>query len=397
MKRSIVYVLFLSIAAPFFGGGYFVFQYFFSSSPEEPIESHPSFSAKTSFKSVPLLIGTTAIEVEIADTPAKQIQGLSKRQSMPEDRGMLFVYQKPGRYAFWMKEMKFPLDFLWIDEEYTIVEISRNISPDTYPQVFQPKSPVQYVLEVNAGWAERKNISLGEKIVFLENEKLEFVKQREDDPQEALPGKDPKEDSFQEQSVLFDVPFTPQAPFGDWEDERQQNACEEAAALMAMRWVEGRELSRKEAEEEIIAISEYERWKYGHFHDTSAKDVVERIFQGYFQYENVEVFFGISSQDILQELLRGNIVIVPVNGQKLKNPYFTPPGPIEHMLLIRGYDAEKKEFITNDPGTRRGEGYRYPQDVLEGALQDYPTGYHLPIQKRERAMIVVRPDGEHKD
>src|SRR3989344_7509187 len=72
--------------------------------------------------------------------------------------------------------------------------------------------------------------------------------------------------------VLLNVPFTPQAPFGDWGDSRQQDGCEEASALMAMRWVQGRGLSKDEALKEILAISDYETATYGHFHDTSAQD-----------------------------------------------------------------------------------------------------------------------------
>jgi len=78
-----------------------------------------------------------------------------------------------------------------------------------------------------------------------------------------------------------------------------------------------------------------------------------------------------------------------MNGQMMHNPYFTPPGPPRHMILIRGYDANKKIFITNDPGTRNGELYEYNYDVLFNAIRDYPTGYHELINVVEKNMIVV--------
>ncbi|MCK4891623.1 MAG: hypothetical protein KAS78_03060, partial [Candidatus Pacebacteria bacterium] len=82
--------------------------------------------------------------------------------------------------------------------------------------------------------------------------------------------------------------------------------------------------------------------------------------------------------------------IVPTNGQKLGNPYYTPPGPVTHNLVIIGYDITEKEFITNDPGTRHGEKYRYSEDILENALFDYPTGFHERVEEIKIAMIVVR-------
>ncbi|MEK7123181.1 MAG: C39 family peptidase [Patescibacteria group bacterium] len=192
--------------------------------------------------------------------------------------------------------------------------------------------------------------------------------------------------------ILFDVPFTAQAPFGNWSDDRQQDGCEEASALMAVRWARGLSLTLEEAEQEIIAISEFERITYGGYHDTSARDTAKRIIQGYFEYNNFEVKNTITARDIIAELKNGNLVIVPVNGRKMGNPYYTPPGPIEHQLVIIGYDKKADEFIANDPGTRRGKGFRYATSVLENALQNYLTGYKEPITTIEKNMIVIKRD-----
>ncbi|MCR4323087.1 MAG: C39 family peptidase [Candidatus Azambacteria bacterium] len=189
--------------------------------------------------------------------------------------------------------------------------------------------------------------------------------------------------------VLLDVPFTVQAPFGGWADARQDYGCEEASILMAMHWVRGEELSPAQAEKEIIAISEFENEQYGDFHDTSAEDTL-KVMKAYFKYENAFVKFDIGTQDIKDELAQGNVVIVPIDGRQVGNPYYTPPGPPKHKLVIRGYDDATQEFITNDPGTKRGEGYRYKYDVLEAALLDYPTGINEPITEIRTAMIVVQ-------
>lgn len=190
-------------------------------------------------------------------------------------------------------------------------------------------------------------------------------------------------------SVLFDVPFTSQAPFGNWSDARKQDGCEEAAVIMAMAWVKGETLDPNSVDNEINKIAEYEEETVGTFHDTSAFDTVETIFKGYFEYDNAEARYQIGKEDIIKELMAGNLIIVPTRGQLLGNPNYTPPGPVTHNLVVIGYDIKTKEFITNDPGTRKGKGYRYNEDVLIDAIIDYPTGSHEKIVEEKTAMIIV--------
>ena len=104
--------------------------------------------------------------VDIADTPEEHTQGLSGRDKMAENKGMLFVFPVSNTPGFWMKEMNFSLDFIWINEAGIIVDITKNISPETYPEIFRPSSPIKYVLEVNAGWADNHNIKIGDKVSF---------------------------------------------------------------------------------------------------------------------------------------------------------------------------------------------------------------------------------------
>lgn len=191
--------------------------------------------------------------------------------------------------------------------------------------------------------------------------------------------------------TLHIVPFISQAPTGKWFDARFQDGCEEASVLMAMRWVQGKGLTAVEAEKEIVAMSDYEQKTFGNFHDTSAHDTLEHLVKMYFEHSNAEVRYDISADDIRLELEFGSVVIVPADGRLLGNPYYTPPGPEHHMLVVIGYDPAMDEFITNDPGTRRGEGFRYDAGVFETAIRDYPTGNHEPfLQDRRTAMIVVR-------
>jgi len=188
---------------------------------------------------------------------------------------------------------------------------------------------------------------------------------------------------------VLDIPFTSQAPFEEWDNSIYQDGCEEAASIMVVYWALEKGLNKEIANKEIVAISEYETENFGGFIDTSAVDTIKRIIQGYFGYNGVLVREGVVLSDIINEIEKGKAVIVPANGRLLGNPYFTPPGPERHNLVIRGYDSETKEFITNDPGTKRGEIYRYDEQVLFNAIRDYPTGNHLPIEKIKKNMIVV--------
>lgn len=190
--------------------------------------------------------------------------------------------------------------------------------------------------------------------------------------------------------ILHDVPFAPQAPFGEWSDPRQQDGCEETSVMMAMHWVRGdTSITLEEAKREILAIADWEQAEYGNYHDTSAEDTVKWIFNRYYNYDNVRVVKNIDADDIIKELERGNLVVVPADGIALNNPHFTPPGPERHMLVVIGYDYSKNEFIMNDPGTKFGESYRYKKSVLFDAIRDYPTGNHVPISSMDKNMVVV--------
>lgn len=186
------------------------------------------------------------------------------------------------------------------------------------------------------------------------------------------------------------VPFISQAPLAQWSDSRQQDGCEEAAVIMAMAWVKGETtLDKTKTRDLIIKISDFEKKEYGEYRDVSVSDVVKNIFKGWFKYEKVRVIEKVTLEQIKKELAKGNLVLAPTNGQVLKNPNFKSPGPERHMVLIKAYDAKKKQFITNDPGTRNGENYRYSEAVLFKAIRAYPTGYHKKIVGAPKSVIIV--------
>ena len=113
-----------------------------------------------------LTIGTTTLHAAIAASPESQAQGLSNTLQILPDQGMLFVFDSPLVPRFWMKDMRYPLDMIWIDEHKHVVDVTNDVTPDSYPQTYAPKSPVQYVLEVEAGFALKHGIVEGTTVSF---------------------------------------------------------------------------------------------------------------------------------------------------------------------------------------------------------------------------------------
>ncbi len=111
-------------------------------------------------------LGRQTIRVSVADTESTRKQGLSGRSGLAGDEGMLFVFPKDGNYAFWMKDMRFSIDILWLSSDGVVVYMAQNVSPDTYPQNFAPNTPARYVLELPAGYAGAHTLEIGDMVEF---------------------------------------------------------------------------------------------------------------------------------------------------------------------------------------------------------------------------------------
>lgn len=105
--------------------------------------------------------------VEIADTPKLQERGLMFRTNLPEDQGMLFIFNETAAYSFWMKNTKIPLDIIWLDENQEIVYIVKNMQPcpeNSQCPIVSPRATAAYVLELNAGTTDRLWLQNGDKM-----------------------------------------------------------------------------------------------------------------------------------------------------------------------------------------------------------------------------------------
>ncbi|MCS7133368.1 MAG: DUF192 domain-containing protein [Candidatus Caldarchaeum sp.] len=112
---------------------------------------------------------TRVFYVEVAKTDTERSRGLSGRPNLPEDAGMLFVFKQPGKYGFWMYEMRFSIDIIWLDESKQVVHIVEKAQPCNPTEacpVFVPDKDAKYVLEVNAGISEKVGLKIGDVVEF---------------------------------------------------------------------------------------------------------------------------------------------------------------------------------------------------------------------------------------
>jgi len=141
--------------------------FFFSPVSKSPKIDLPFFPQKSVVSA--LEINGSKLKVEIADNESSRNKGLSNRESLATDEGMLFIFPKPDKYAFWMKGMKFPLDFIWI-KDLAVVDLLSNIQPpksgekDESLPIYSSKAEFNKVLEVSTGTIGRLNIKVGDAI-----------------------------------------------------------------------------------------------------------------------------------------------------------------------------------------------------------------------------------------
>ena len=111
-------------------------------------------------------VGDDVFLVEIADTPEERTKGLSGRPGLAANRGMLFLFDRPDLYGFWMKDMKFSINIIWIKEN-RVVGITEELEPDTNPnpKIYYPPTLVDKVLEVRAGVVRERNIRVGDEVI----------------------------------------------------------------------------------------------------------------------------------------------------------------------------------------------------------------------------------------
>lgn len=118
---------------------------------------------------IPITINVATLNVWVADTDRLRSKGLSGKLSMPQNYGMLFLFPKAGYYTFWMKDMSFPLDFVWIRDK-KIVDMTLNVEhpkrkSDPLPY-YSSKETVNAVLELNAQSVAKYGLHVGDSVSY---------------------------------------------------------------------------------------------------------------------------------------------------------------------------------------------------------------------------------------
>ncbi len=112
------------------------------------------------------MIGNQKYVLDVADTPVALEKGLGGRSSMPSNKGMLFILASSSDNCFWMKDMKFPLDMVWLDNNGKVIHTAADVKPDSYPNQYCSEGQPKYVVELNAGNIKCGNIRDGQAILF---------------------------------------------------------------------------------------------------------------------------------------------------------------------------------------------------------------------------------------
>jgi len=186
--------------------------------------------------------------------------------------------------------------------------------------------------------------------------------------------------------VELPVPFICQFP-GLVSGMPWADACEEASIIMATHYARNEPLAGAASYKEIVKMIKYQQTCWGGQDNLSAKKAAD-LMSEYFDYHKYKIIYSFGIEDMRRELAQGNIILAPMAGQLLDNRYYNLPAPIFHYIVFTGYDDQTGEFITNDCGTKRGEGYRYKYQVAFNAIHDW-NGSEKNIRKEKKAMIVV--------
>lgn len=169
-------------------------------------------------------------------------------------------------------------------------------------------------------------------------------------------------------SVKITMWFASQAPYGDW-SEPWQNACEEASIIIVRHYLISVPLDKDIMHNEILQLVDWQNQNWSGNNNLTSEETLLLAQSNYGL--NGKVIYDYSVDQIKQYIVDGIPVIIPADGRLLGNPNFRNGGPEYHMLVIKGYN--QTQFITNDPGTRKGENYLYTFDTIIKSIKN-PAG-----------------------
>ena len=164
------------------------------------------------------------------------------------------------------------------------------------------------------------------------------------------------------------VPFTSQAPTGDW-SEPWQNACEETSIYMVSSFYANDPIKRDQAVAQIKEIFKVKNADIKVSKDESLATISQLIVDLKLPW-TTQIVSDPTKEALKKELAAGRPIIVPVYAPALHNPHYDAVSPDYHVLVLTGYDDAAGVFIVNDPGTKDGQGLRFPYDTFMAAIHD---------------------------
>ncbi|MEK9159721.1 MAG: C39 family peptidase [Patescibacteria group bacterium] len=184
--------------------------------------------------------------------------------------------------------------------------------------------------------------------------------------------------------LTLSVPFTSQAPYGNWSMPYQE-ACEEAALIMVNAYLTGVDLGQKNADSEIVELAAWVE-EHGYGIDIGAAQAGAVAEDFYSLTATVYTGDEVTTENMKALLSAGYPIIIPVAGNILDNPGYGNPAPPYHMIVIIGFNDQG--FITHDPGVSSGDSYVYSYETIQNALHDW-TGSKSTVETGERAILVL--------
>src|SRR3989344_3458930 len=187
-------------------------------------------------------------------------------------------------------------------------------------------------------------------------------------------------------TLVLAVPFTDQAPTGKWD---RNEDCEEASITMAQAYLTGDTEDRLPVTGAQIYISKLRAWEeanLGYNADTGAY-ATSRMAEGAFGI-TVRQIKDYTEIDLKKELIKNNVILLPINARLLGNPTYAESGPTYHMIVVRGYNDSG--FIVNDPGTEQGNGQIYSFATLIKSAADWNNSAQIMDSKIKIALILSK-------
>lgn len=302
------------------------------------------------------------------------------------------------KFLFWSFVLVIAFGAALFANRFTVVDFFNAFSSPELPEAVSYEEVQEGVLDVEEETVTEEEMVEEAVEEVVEEEVVEEVDERSEDFEEEEVIDEEVEEEVEEvveeeevalpASVNLAVPFTSQAPHGVWAMPYKE-ACEEASLYMAHQYFEGSfagTIDADMADRDLVEMVAFEVDLFGYFEDTTVEQtaLIAEMLYGY----QTEILENPTAEQLKEQLAAGRPVIVPAAGRMLGNPYFTAPGPLYHMLILRGYTASN-QFITNDPGTKRGESYVYSVDTIMNAMHDWNNGEE--ITEGAKRVLVVYP------